>query len=107
MKTSAGGWERSLVMHWYEMDRDPIFGWGLRSDQNWLEHSVGAAGYEIRNDTFGRGYSLKWWHGNRGHGIGSPWPTIEAAKDAAARHLAAMVNGIHKENNANPTAGNT
>ena len=87
-----------LVLPWREMDPDPVFGWGLRSDQPWIEHSVGAAGYEIRNDSFGRGYCLTWWHGNRGHGIGSPWPTIDAAKEAASKHLAAMVAGIHRQN---------
>jgi len=89
---------KPLVLPWREMDPDPVFGWGLRSDQPWIEHSVGTAGYEIRNDSFGRGYCLTWWHGNRGHSVGSLLPTIDAAKEAAAKHLAAIVDGIYRQN---------
>ena len=86
-----------LVLRWRDMPTDPVFGWGLRCDQQWLEHSVGPAGYEIRHEIGRGGYRVTWWHGNRGHCV-STVETVDAAKDVAAKHLREMVNGIIAQN---------
>jgi hypothetical protein len=89
---------QDLVLCWRKMPTDPVFGWGLRCDQEWLEHGVGPAGYEIRKEIYGSGYHVTWWHGNRGYPIGSNVDTVDEAKTVASRHIARILKGIYAQN---------
>ena len=54
-----------------------------------IEHSVGSAGYTVRQDTSGL-WIVTWWHGNRGHFVESEM-TETRAKAAAQEHFDMMV----------------
>lgn len=84
-----------LVLRWRESTHDIYKTQSFFSEQPWIEHSVGPAGYEVFYDSFG--WTATWWHGNRGHSLGRK-PDAEAMKEVCRRHLLSMLEGILSQN---------
>jgi hypothetical protein len=69
-----------------------VFGEELFAPVPAIEHSVGSAGYTVRQDTSGL-WLVTWWHGNRGHAVESEM-TEARAKAAAQAHFDMLVSAL-------------
>ena len=79
---------RPLRLRWHAR-RQPVLGEELFAPVPAIEHSVGSAGYTVRQDTSGL-WCVTWWHGNQGHPIESEM-TEAKAKATAQVHFNMMV----------------
>lgn len=79
---------RPMRLRWHAR-REPVLGEELFAPVPAIEHSVGSAGYTVRQDTSGL-WIVTWWHGNRGHAVESEM-TETRAKGAAQEHFDMMV----------------
>jgi hypothetical protein len=82
---------RPLRLRWHAR-KQPALGEELFAPVPAIEHSVGSAGYTVRQDMSGL-WIVTWWHGNRGHAVESEMTEVRA-KAAAQAHFDMLVSAL-------------